>query len=97
MKLAHTEKTSCTTQTTSRPWRAALVALVWIGGGVAALFALCTFGPTLVAYAATANLHIAVLVPLVSCMIAVWDVGGLMLIMLGVRRLITVCSSRGDG
>ena len=97
MKLAHTEKTQPTARTTNWPWRTILGALVWIGAGVVALLTLCLLGPAIVAYATSASLHIAVLVPLVSIVIAGWDVGGLILILLGIRRLITVCSSRGDG
>ncbi len=66
----------------------ALVALVWIGGGAIALLALCTFGPASVEYASASSLPFVVLVPLISLFIAAWDVGGLMLIMIGIRCLL---------
>jgi hypothetical protein len=97
MKLVGAGQHKPIAPTTRRSWRAVVVALVWIGAGVVALLTLCRLGPAIVTYTTTAGLHIAVLVPLVSCIIASWDVGGLMLIVLGVRRLITACRSRRDG
>jgi hypothetical protein len=96
MKLAHTEKTSRTTQTTSRPWRAILIALAWIGAGVVALLTLCLVGPAIVVYTTSAGLPIVVLALLVSSLIAGWDVGGLLLIMIGIRQLMITWSLRHE-
>jgi hypothetical protein len=76
------------------PGQALLVALVWIGGGTVALLALCTFGPAIVEYASTAGLPLAVLAPLVSIVIAAWDVGGLMLILNGISKLMNARTAR---
>jgi hypothetical protein len=82
-----------TTPLAARPvGQAILMALVWIGGGAVALLALCTFGPAIVEYASAAGLPLAVLAPLVSIVIATWDVGGLMLILVGIHRLLKACT-----
>jgi hypothetical protein len=94
MKLIHEQYPISSTSATSRPWRAMLGALMWIGAGVAALFALCLLGPMLVTHVTSADLPIAVLAPLVSSIIASWDVGGLLLIMFGIRRLMTAWGLR---
>ena len=75
------------THVSGSPWREVLVALMWIVVGSGALFALCATGPTLGEYT-TASVHIVMLIPLISILITAWDVSGLMLIMLGIRRLI---------
>jgi hypothetical protein len=74
-----------------------LVALIWIVAGAVTLLALCLLGPMIVAYATSAGLPITVLAPLVSSIIAGWDVGGLLLMMLGIRRLILAYRSRDGG
>jgi hypothetical protein len=93
MKLIDERRMRSFTSATSRSWRAIRDALMWIGAGVIALLALCLLGPVLVTYATAAALPIAVLAPLVSSIIAGWDVGGLLLIILGIRRLMTAYRS----
>lgn len=97
MKLIDERRMRSFTSATSRSWRAILDALMWIGAGVIALLALCLLGPVLVEHATTAGMPIAVLVPLVSSSIAGWDIGGLLLMMVGIRRLMAVYRSRRDG
>jgi hypothetical protein len=96
MKLVRAGQQRPIAPTASRSWRAIVVALLWIGAGVAALLTLCLLGPVLVTYATTAGLPIVVLAPLVSSIITGWDVGGLLLMMLGIRGLMTACRSRGE-
>jgi hypothetical protein len=62
--------------------------LLHIASGVGTLLILCTLGPTMIAYATAAGFPIVVLAILVGVLIAGWDVGGLLLILIGIRRLI---------
>jgi len=71
-----------------------LTALLWIGCGGGALLLLCTLGPALVTYATSAGLPLLVLAPLISSIIAGWDVGGLLLMIVGIRRLMTAWRMR---
>jgi hypothetical protein len=62
--------------------------LLQIVSGVGTLLLLCVLGPAMIAYATAAGFHVVVLALLVSVLIAGWDVGGLLLILVGIRRLI---------
>ena len=89
MRRIDEQQTNSSMLMSGRSWQVILGALLWIGGGILALLMLILLGPALVTYVTAADLPIAVLAPLVSTIIAGWDVGGLLLIMLGCRRLMT--------
>jgi hypothetical protein len=96
VKLIQERQTNVALSVHCRSWRTILGACLWIGGGGGALLLLCALGPPLVAYATSAGLPILVLAPLVSSVIAGWDVGGLLLIMIGIRRLMIAWSLRHE-
>jgi hypothetical protein len=62
--------------------------LLQIASGVGTLLLLCALGPAIITYATAAGFPLVVLTILVSVLIAGWDVGGLLLILVGIRRLI---------